>query len=76
MSSASAPAVADGTEHARLAEDLEVFYSNARAAERELKELVEKELATAATAEAKVTDQWRSILRMAKVSFFNLHDAS
>ena len=71
MSSASAPAqVADGTEHTRIAEDLDVFYSNARAAERELKELVEKELATAATAEAKVTDQWRSILRMAKVSFF------
>jgi hypothetical protein len=37
--------------------------------ERELKELVERELAAAAVAEAQVSEQWRKILRIAKARY-------
>ncbi len=66
-SSAASAAVADDINRARSVEEMDDFMRKTRATERELKELVERELATAKVAEVQVSEQWRKILRLAKV---------
>jgi hypothetical protein len=65
--SSAVDSVADGAARERAAEEMDAFLQGARTQERELKDLLEQEIATASVADKKVTDQWRSILRLAKV---------
>ena len=76
MASSTTAAVADDINRARSIEEMDEFMRKTRAAERELKELVERELATAKVAEVQVSEQWRKILRLAKVRTPSLFGSS